>query len=76
MKRRRWLTLSIAPRWYLQGFESLPSSQTWEAVLVLPETLELGNIWGRDRQLNYVIFAIRYPLFATHTLKGPLVFEK
>ena len=22
-------------------------------------------------QLNYIIFAIRYPLFATHTLKGP-----
>ena len=35
---------------------------------------ERGERWRRILdyyQLNYIIFAIRYPLFATHTLKGP-----
>ncbi len=62
MKRRRWLTLSIAPRWYLQGFQSLLSSQTWEAVLVLPETLGTSGegFWTTPIQLRN----IRYPLSA------------
>ena len=25
------------------------------------------------QQINYIIFAICYPLFATHTLKGPKI---
>jgi len=39
---------------------------------LLPSIAGDTEVSGRE-QFNYIIFTIRYSLFATHTLKGPLI---
>ena len=74
---------SILPSWFSGGFGSMSvsivvsssmymsSDEAREWLLPSINLIKGDRERARYNQLNYIIFAICYPLFATHTLKGP-----